>query len=165
VFVGSDDRLSHIRCERAWRVGTTTPRLHSFAFTWITIPSSCIISQFDNKASFFLSCDLLGNANLSAKEVGLWFHKTFSNTSVGDKKSEERFAHLIAAFDVDHDGSFDDAELKEMFDVYDEHPDASDELKVLGGDDHDTVWIIVGLLGLAGVSTIFLLYSEAFKTA
>lgn len=72
---------------------------------------------------------------------------------------------MIAAFDVDNDGSFDDAELKEMFDVYDEHPHASDELKLLGGDDHDMVWIIVGLLGLAGVSTIYLLYFEAFKTA
>jgi len=111
-----------------------------------------------------ISCDA-GNANLSAKEVGLWFHKTFSHPSVRDKKSEERFAHLIAAFDVDNDGSFDDSELKEMFDVYDEHPHASDELKLLGGDDHDMVWIIVGLLGLAGVSTIYVLYSEAFKTA
>ena len=107
----------------------------------------------------------LGNTNLTAKEVGRWFHKTFSNHSVGDKKSEERFAHLVAAFDVDGDGSFNDAELKEMFDVYDDHPDASVELKLLGGDDLDTIWIIVGLLGLAGVSTIFLLYSEAFKTA
>ena len=106
-----------------------------------------------------------GNAKLSTKEVGQWFHKTFSHPSVRDKKANECFAHLVASFDVDSDGSFDDAELKDMFDVYDELPGASDELKLLGGDNHDMIWNIVCFLGLAGAYTIFLLYSEAFKTA
>ncbi len=79
--------------------------------------------------------DLNHDKKMGRKELENWAKTT------GDDSLFENVKILFRQFDVDGDESLNEAELSEFVDVLDQIPGASPEIKILGGDNLDEVFI------------------------
>lgn len=101
-----------------------------------------------------------GDKTVNASEVASWFARAAGGGSEEQKDALKRFGAIVSQFDLDHDGSFSDSELKSVFDALDEFPTATEKTKILGGDQAENFQTMLIAVGLVFFSLIVLALHE-----